>query len=81
MMQPNFSWIVSWGSESCEPPLGAESEPWKCVVLLSFHCSKAQGEQDLNSFKVGVIIRLMTTFGEGPLKAARTLGKMSLSAA
>lgn len=38
--QPNSSWI-------CE---AAESEPWEWISLL-FQCSKAQGEQDLNSLK------------------------------
>ncbi|KAM9639948.1 NADPH:adrenodoxin oxidoreductase, mitochondrial isoform 3-T3 [Morphnus guianensis] len=74
MMQPNSSWIVSWGSESCEPLLGAESEPWKYVVLLSFHCSKAQGERDLNSLKVGVIAEVNDHFWGRAIKSSTDLG-------
>lgn len=74
MMQPSSSWIrVSWGSESCEPLLGAESEPRKCVVLL-LRCSKAQGEQDLNSLKLGVIAKVNHRFLGRAIKSSTDLG-------
>lgn len=74
MMQLSSSWIwVSWGSESCEPLLGAESESWICVVLL-FHCSKAQGEQDSNSLKLGVIAKLNDHFLGRAIKSSTDLG-------
>ena len=73
-MQPNSSWIwVSRGRESREPLLGAESEPWKCVVL-PFRCSKAQGERDLNSFKLSVIAKVNDHFRGRAIKSSTDLG-------
>lgn len=74
VMQLSSSWIwLSWDSESCKPLLGAESESWIRVVLL-FHCSKAQGEQDLNSLKLGGIAKLNDHFLGRAIKSSTDLG-------
>lgn len=74
VMPPNFSGMrVSWSTDSREPLLGKESEPRKHVVLL-LHCSKAQGQQNLDSLKLGVIAQVNARFLGRAVKSSAGLG-------